>query len=140
MTVRVERTFELDAPPDAVWAFIADPAKRATAVSVVDRFEVDGDHATWHVRLPIPMVRATVPVETRDVERREGEFVKFVGKSSVFTVTGEHELEPTDSGGTRVSNRFVVDGRVPGVESFFSRNLDDELDNLEAALRSQVDA
>jgi len=138
MTVRVERTFELDAPPDAVWAFIADPAKRATAISVVDTFEVDGDDATWHVRLPIPMVRATVPVETRDVERREGEFVKFVGTSSVFSVTGEHELEPTESGGTRLTNRFVVDGRVPGVESFFARNLDDELDNLEAALTDAV--
>lgn len=137
MTVRVERTFELDAPPDAVWAFIADPAARASAISVVDHFEVDGDAATWHVRLPIPMVRATVPVETRDVERRDGEYVRFVGRSSVFRVTGEHEVEAVD-GGSRLRNRFVVEGRVPGVESFFARNLDDELDNLERALRDHL--
>lgn len=140
MTVRVARTFDIDAPPDAVWDFIADPAKRAGAISVVDSYDIDDDTATWHVRLPIPMVRATVPVETRDVDRREGEFVKFTGKSSVFRVSGEHELEALDDGGTRLTNRFVVDGRVPGVESFFSRNLDDELDNLEAALRAEVEA
>lgn len=139
MTVRVARSFEIDAPPDAVWNFIADPAKRASAISVVDSYEVDGDDATWHVRLPIPMVRATVPVETRDVERRDGTFVKFVGTSSVFRVTGEHDLEALEDGGTRLTNRFVVDGRVPGVESFFSRNLDAELDNLETALRREVD-
>ena len=138
MTVRVERTFEIDAPPDAVWDFISDPANRANAISVVDSYDIEGDSATWHVRLPIPMVRATVSVVTRDVERREGETVQFVGSSSVFKVSGEHELEPTEDGGTRLTNRFVVDGRVPGVETFFSRNLDDELDNLEHALRAAV--
>lgn len=138
MTVRVERTFELDAPPDAVWEFISDPAKRANAISVVDSYEIAGDSATWHVRLPIPMVRATVSVVTRDVERREGESVQFVGSSSVFQVSGEHELEATENGGSRLTNRFVVDGRVPGVETFFSRNLDAELDNLERALRAEV--
>lgn len=138
MTVRVERTFEIDAPPDAVWDFISDPANRAAAISVVDSYEIEGDSATWHVRLPIPMVRATVSVVTRDVERREGESVQFVGSSSVFKVSGEHELEPTDTGGTRLTNRFIVDGRVPGVETFFSRNLDGELDNLERALRAEV--
>jgi len=30
----------------------------------------------------------------------------------------------------------VVDGRLPGVESFFERNFDAELDNLEDALRA----
>lgn len=138
MTVRVERTIEIDAPPDAVWDFISDPAKRANAISVVDSYEIEGDSATWHVRLPIPMVRATVSVVTRDVERREGESVQFVGSSSVFKVSGEHELEATDDGGTRLTNRFIVDGRVPGVETFFSRNLDSELDNLERALREEV--
>lgn len=138
MTVRVERTIEVDAPPDAVWDFISDPAKRANAISVVDSYDIEGDSATWHVRLPIPMVRATVSVVTRDVERREGESVQFVGSSSVFKVSGEHELEATDDGGTRLTNRFIVDGRVPGVETFFSRNLDSELDNLERALREEV--
>jgi len=140
MTVRVRRVFEFDVPPESIWEFIADPAERADAISVVDRYEVDADtgDATWHVRLPIPLVKSTVRVETRDVARDPPTHVKFTGTSSVFRVTGEHVIEPTD-GGSRLINEFVVDGRIPGVERFFERNLDSELENLERALRRAVE-
>jgi carbon monoxide dehydrogenase subunit G len=138
MTVRVSRTFEFDAPADDVWAFISDAEKRAGAISVVDTFEVHGDgRATWHVALPIPMIRSTISVETEEVERDPPNRVKFVGKSKAFRVTGEHAITETD-GGCRLANEFVVDGRLPGVESFFERNFDAELDNLEDALRASL--
>jgi carbon monoxide dehydrogenase subunit G len=54
-------------------------------------------------------------------------------------VTGEHRLEPVD-GGTRVINEFAVDGRLPGVEGFFKRNLGEELENLHRALQAHLDA
>lgn len=140
MTVRVERTFEFDAPAADVWAFISDPENRARPISVVTDFEVTGDRsARWHVRLPIPLVKATATIETEEVERREGEFVKFVGRSNVLRVQGEHELADADSGGSVLHNRFVVEGKAPGVESYFKRNLDDELRNLEAAIRRELD-
>ncbi|EMA00147.1 SRPBCC family protein [Haloferax denitrificans] len=141
MTVRVKRTFEFDAPGERVWEFIADPAKRAGAISVVDRFDVadDGRHATWYLELPIPLVRSTVTVETEDIEVDEPTHVKFVGKSRVMRVTGEHTIEEHD-GGSRLVNEFTVDGRLPGVETFFERNLDRELDNLEAALRREFES
>ncbi|MFB6103825.1 MAG: SRPBCC family protein [Halobacteriaceae archaeon] len=136
MTVRVTRTFDLSIPPDRVWAFIADPENRAEAISVVERYETTGEgETTWHVSLPIPLVDSTVEVRTRDVEVDEPTHVKFVGRSSAFQVTGEHTVEPTDTG-CRLVNEFVVDGRLPGVETFFRRGLDDELDNLERALRA----
>jgi carbon monoxide dehydrogenase subunit G len=139
MTVRLTRTFEFDAPPERVWEFISDPAKRAAAISVVERFDVDDDgHATWHVSLPIPFISSTATVETRDVEVDPPRFVHFVGKSSVMRVSGEHTVEPTETG-ARLVNEFVVDGRVPGVERFFERNLDRELENLEAALREELE-
>ena len=134
MTVRIERTFELDVPPERVWEFIADPGQRAAAISVVEDYEVDGEESTWHVRLPIPFVDRTVAVETRDVERDPPRYVRFVGRSTALRVTGEHEIEPSE-GGSRLINRFVVEGRLPGVERFFERNLDSELDNLEGRLR-----
>lgn len=138
MTMRVRRAFVFDAPPEEIWAFIADPAKRAGAISVVDDYEVhDAGDATWHVRLPIPMVRSTIAVETREVEREPPRHVKFVGTSAAFRVTGEHTVEAVD-GGTRLDNEFVVDGKLPGVERFFERNFERELDNLEAALRAEV--
>jgi carbon monoxide dehydrogenase subunit G len=141
MTVRVRRVFEFDAPPETIWDFIADPAKRADAISVVERYDVDEatGETTWHVRLPIPLVTSTARVETRETARDPPKHVAFVGKSSVFRVTGEHTIEPTD-GGTRLVNEFVVDGRLPGVERFFERNFDSELENLERALRRSIES
>ncbi|MUW16059.1 polyketide cyclase [Halorubrum sp. CBA1125] len=138
MTVRVSRTFEFDAPAADVWAFISDAEKRAGAISVVDTYDLHGDgRATWHVALPVPMIRSTISVETEEVERDPPNRVKFVGRSRAFRVTGEHTIEETD-GGCRLANEFVVDGRLPGVEAFFERNFDAELDNLEAALRESL--
>ncbi|MFC4544473.1 SRPBCC family protein [Halosolutus amylolyticus] len=141
MTVRVDRSFEVSASPERVWEFISDPENRARAISVVTDYSVrdeQGHEATWHVELPIPLVRRTVAVDTEDVVRRPPEYVEFVGRSKVMTVTGEHEIVDTD-GGTRLDNRFVVDGKLPGVEKFFKRNLDGELDNLRRALERDLE-
>ncbi|MFC6836269.1 CoxG family protein [Halomarina ordinaria] len=138
MTVRVERSFELDAAPEDVWDFISDPEKRARPISVVDEFETTGERtATWHVKLPIPLVDRTIAVETRETTVEPPSYVRFVGRSKVMRVVGEHELESVE-GGTRLTNRFTVDGKLPGVERFFKRNLDDELDNLEDAIRADL--
>jgi carbon monoxide dehydrogenase subunit G len=140
MTVRVERTMTVSAPPERVWEFIVDPAQRARPISVVDSWErVDDTHSTWRLSLPIPIIDRTIAVRTEDVERRENEYVRFVGRSKVMQVQGEHELVATDDGGTALTNRFVVDGKLPGVERFFERNLDGELQNLEAALNDYLD-
>ncbi|MEZ3114935.1 CoxG family protein [Halobaculum sp. MBLA0147] len=137
MTVRATREFVFDATPADVWGFISDPEKRAGAISVVEGFEVTGpDTAVWHVGLPIPMLSSTMDVETEEVEKEPPRYVKFVGKSRAFNVTGEHTVTELDDGRTRLTNEFVVDGRLPGVESFFERNLDAEMDNLEAAVRA----
>ncbi|PSP62581.1 polyketide cyclase [Halobacteriales archaeon QH_8_64_26] len=146
MTVRVERTFEVSAPPERVWAFISDHEKRAGAISVVESFDAEDDrHATWHVSLPIPVINRTVPVETEDTDREEPRYARFVGRSRAMRVIGEHELRGLDAGDkevddpgsterTRLTNRFLVDGNLPGVERFFKRNLDDELRNLQHAI------
>ncbi len=140
MTVRVRRTFEFDAAPERVWEFISDPGKRAAAVSVVRDYEMrDERTAVWHIKLPIPVINSTVSVETEDVTRDPPRHVKFVGRSRVMEVTGTHTIEPTDDGGCRLENEFVVEGKLPGVERFFERNLDRELDNLEDALRRDLE-
>jgi len=140
MTVRIERAFELDAPLEAVWSFIADPGKRADPISVVERYELGEEgEATWHLSLPLPMVNRTIAVETTETDRERPRYVRFVGRSKVMRVVGEHELESPDDGQrTRLTNRFVVDGRLPGVERFFERNFDTELDNLEDAIRADL--
>jgi carbon monoxide dehydrogenase subunit G len=138
MTVRVRRAFEFEAPAERVWEFISDPGKRASAISVVRDYEVDGNDATWQIDLQLPLVDRTATVETEDIDREEPRYVKFVGKSSVMRVTGEHRIEDTKTG-CRLHNEFVVDGRLPGVERFFKKRLDTELDNLESALRRDLE-
>ena len=137
MTVRAERTFEFEVSPQRIWSFIADPAKRAEAISVVESWEQEGEETTWNISLPIPVINRTIAVRTRDVERVEDERVRFVGRSRVMTVEGTHEIEVVD-GVTRLTNRFVVEGKLPGDERFFKKNLDAELDNLERALRDDI--
>ncbi|NLV10638.1 polyketide cyclase [Halomicrobium mukohataei] len=144
MTVRVERTMTVPASPERVWEFIADPDRRAAPISVIERWETHDDgSATWHLALPIPLIDSTVAVETSDDERRAPDYVSFTGRSKVMSVRGEHELEAIDrddgSVATRLTNRFVVDGRIPGVERFFKRNFDAELENLERALLADIE-
>lgn len=138
MTVRTSRTFEFDAPAERVWEFISDPTNRANAISVVVDYErVSENRTTWFLRLPIPLLNSTAKVRTEDVEREPPRYVKFVGRSRVMQVTGEHRVEDTETG-SRLVNEFVVEGRLPGVERYFERHLDEELDNLEAALRENL--
>ena len=139
MTVSVERTVEFDVQPSAIWAFLVDPANRANAISVVADWERAGEATIWHIELPIPLLDPTVPVRTRDVEVVENRRVRFVGHSDVFDVRGVHELEPVN-GGTRLHNRFVLEGSFPGVERFFEANLDGELENLLDALEHYLEA
>lgn len=137
MVVDIERSYWVDAPIEEVWAILAAPESRAEAISVVDRYEQKGDVMIWHLSLPIPLVRRTVAVRTWDIERDPPTFVRFVGESRVMEVTGEHDLTEED-GGTRVRNRFVVDGKVPGVETFFRRRIDDELDRIMQHVRDEA--
>jgi carbon monoxide dehydrogenase subunit G len=129
MVVEVERVVEVEADIDDVWEALADPERRARGISIVETYRVEGEEFVWEVALPLPMVRRTISVRTRDVQREPPTFVRFVGESKAFDVTGEHELEEID-GGTRVRALFSVDGKLPGVETFFERNVDDELQNL----------
>lgn len=139
MTVRVERVVEVPAALASVWELVSDPAFRASAISVVKDFEANADGtATWHVSLPIPVIDRTIAVETEERTRDPPRYVEFVGRSRAMHVRGEHELEETN-GGTRLTSRFTVEGRLPGVERFFEGRLDDELDNLEAALSANLD-
>ncbi|QLD86736.1 SRPBCC family protein [Natronomonas halophila] len=138
MVADVERTFEVEAPIEKVWELIADPTKRAEAISVVESYSDEGEEFVWNLELPIPVINGTVEVRTQDVRRNPPEYVKFVGRSKVMEVTGEHILESTDTG-CRVTNRFVVNGKVPGVEKFFQRRIDAEIDNLFTMLKDELE-
>lgn len=138
MVVRAERVVTIPAARERVWEFIDDAEKRARPISVVEDFELLSDsEAVWHVSLPIPLSDRTLRVETEDQNRTPPEYVEFVGDSKAFRVIGEHELTDVD-GETELRLSFSVDGRVPGVERFFKKNIDDQLENLEQAILTDL--
>lgn len=138
MVVRAERVLKIPASRERVWEFIDDPEKRARPISVVEEFELlDNGKAAWHVSLPIPLSDRTIRIETEDQNRTPPEYVEFVGDSKAFRVIGEHELTELEDG-TELRNSFSVDGRVPGVERFFKKNIDNELQNLEDAIIDDI--
>lgn len=129
MTVEVERTFEVDATTEEVWELLADEANRARAIEVVEEFDTGGEETVWQIALPLPVTDRTISVRTWDIERESPNYVEFVGRSKAMDVVGEHEITATETG-CRVRNRFVVDGKLPGVERFFRRRIDGEIDNI----------
>jgi carbon monoxide dehydrogenase subunit G len=129
MTVEVERTFEVDAPIEDVWELLADETNRARSIEVVEEFDTGGEETIWQIALPLPVTDRTISVRTWDIERDSPNYVEFVGRSKAMDVVGEHELTETETG-CRVHNRFVVDGKLPGVERFFERRIDDEIENI----------
>ena len=142
MTVTVAHSFEFAAPREHVWEFVADPERRAQAISAVESFtrhEDEDNRTTWQVRLGLPAFDRTIAVETSDEVREPPAYVRFVGRSRAMSMTGEHELTATD-GGCRLDTRFTVDGRLPGVERVFERRLDQELSNLRQAMNEFLDA
>jgi carbon monoxide dehydrogenase subunit G len=137
MTVEVERSFDVETPREEVWELLSSDENRARAIEVVDRFERDGDETIWHVSLPGPLSSRTMAVRTWDIQRDAPRYVEFVGRAKAMDVTGEHEL--TERGtGCRVRNRFVVDGKLPGVERFFRRNIDGEIENIMSLVPTTV--
>ena len=97
MSVRVQRRFDIDASVEDVWRVISEPTVRARAISVVDNFRQSGETMIWEIKLPIPFIRKTIDVETRNVEVDPPRHVRFQGRSSAFSVQGEHTI--VDSNG-----------------------------------------
>ena len=137
MTVEVERSYQIEAPIEEVWELLADSAVRASALGVVDHFDQQGEVTVWYLKLPLPLLRRTVSVRTWDVDRDPPRYVRFVGESKIMDVVGEHALS-MDGDITTITNRFRVDGKLPGVEGFFERNIDREIERLRRHVIDQL--
>jgi len=139
VVVRVERSVEVAAPPREVWEFLADPKNRAEAVSVVERAEVHGpETVTWFVEIPVPYLDRTMEIRTEDRVRDPPNRAEWVGRATGIYVEGEHVVTGDDDT-TTVENWFAVESSIPGVEGYFERNLEAEMENLRAALLSAVE-
>lgn len=97
--MRVQESIEIAAPPDQVWAFVADPGNDPTWCPKVQSVEAAGAR-TWTVmHKPVPLRPAQeLVVEHLDAEPPARLRLREEDDASVFEV--EYRLEPA-AGGTR---------------------------------------
>ena len=111
----VEERFEVQAPPEAVWAFLLDPARLAPCIPGCESLEVV-DATTYCVRLTVKVgflattqdVRMTVveaEAPRRLVAEGRGEDIRL---GSQVDVRSTLDLAPTGAGATTVSYRSEV--------------------------------
>jgi uncharacterized membrane protein len=109
--MRIEHTIDIDAPVDRVWALTTDieswPAVTPTMTSVT-RLDDGALRVTSSARVKQPGQRERVWTVT---ELEPGRRFAWQAKVMKATMTGTHELIPTDRG---VTNHLTVDLSGPG--------------------------
>lgn len=108
--MKIEETFEVTAPPEAVWAFFAEMEKVARCVPGVKSVDVLGpDRYKVVASQKVGFISATFELTTEVAGREPLRFMEFtsVGKSVAGAVGNLRsrdrvDFEPTASGGTRV--------------------------------------
>jgi carbon monoxide dehydrogenase subunit G len=90
------------APPDRVWAVIADVPAYAGRIPMVDRVRLDGTRAQVHLKLKISFfsVKFDFVAEVVSVDGRRLELRGVSGEPAALVLI--FEVEPAASGGTRL--------------------------------------
>jgi uncharacterized protein len=138
-----ERTF--DAPREAVWRVLNDPAAMAGAIPGVESFDVQ-DERRWRANVKIPLGLGTLglSMDMEKTEAREPEFaslsMKGNGVGAIVNMRTSFNLHE-DGGGTRMD--WEADVRIAGpVGSMGQRVLqpivNQQVQHVLAALDEQV--
>ncbi|MEO6012527.1 MAG: SRPBCC family protein [Devosia sp.] len=117
MAIKIEEIFVIDAPVDAVWAFISDPAKVVTCLPGAELMNVVDDK-TYEGKVKVkvgPIVaqyKGVARIEALDAVART---IRVVGEGKEMTGAGLAKagmvgaVEAAPGGGTRVSVNADVD-------------------------------
>jgi carbon monoxide dehydrogenase subunit G len=100
VNVSGERTFE--APRDAVWRVLNDPASMAKTMPGVESFDVH-DERRWtaHVKIPLGLGGLRMKIDMDKVEAREPDYarLKIKGQGVGAILSMETSFELSDAGG-----------------------------------------
>ena len=143
MKVEGERAF--DAPREAVWRVLNDPAAMAAMMPGVESFDVqDERHWRANVKIPLGLGALGMSMDMEKIEEREPEFaqlaIKGNGVGAILSMTTAFNLSE-DGGGTKMD--WEADVRIAGpVGSMGQRVLqpivNQQVQNVLAALDEQV--
>ena len=145
--MKVAGTKLLDAPREAVWDVLMDPARLAKLLPGVDGFEVEDEtHWSAKVRVPLGMggLKLGFAFEKLDERPPEHASLRAKGKGVGAIVSMETHFELSDEG-RRTSMDWVADVNVLGqVGSMGQRVLqpivNQQVENVLAALDREVQA
>ena len=106
MNVSGERTF--DAPRDAVWKVLNDPASLAKTMPGVESFDVHDDKRwTANVKIPLGLGGLKMKVDMEKIEERAPEFAKLAvkgnGVGAMMNMETSFTLADADTGGTSMA-------------------------------------
>jgi len=144
VNVSGERTF--DAPRDAVWQVLNDPASMAKTMPGVESFDVhDAQKWTANVKIPLGLGGLKMKIDMDKVEEREPEFarlkIKGQGVGAMLSMETSFELSDAAAGGTAMA--WSADVKIAGpVGSMGQRVLqpivNQQVSHVLAALEKQV--
>jgi carbon monoxide dehydrogenase subunit G len=143
MKVEGERAF--DAPREAVWRVLNDPAAMAAMMPGVESFDVQDEHH-WraNVKIPLGLGALGMSMNMEKIEEREPEFARLAikgnGVGAILSMNTAFNLSE-DGGGTKMD--WEADVRIAGpVGSMGQRVLqpivNQQVQNVLAALDEQV--
>ena len=101
MRVEGDRSFE--APREAVWRVLNDPASMAKTMPGVESFDIQDDRR-WraNVKIPLGLGGLKMSVDMEKTEEREPEFaalkIKGNGVGAILSMTTAFELADADGG------------------------------------------
>jgi carbon monoxide dehydrogenase subunit G len=114
VNVAGERQFE--APREAVWRVLNDPAAMAATMPGVESFDVQDDkHWVANVKIPLGLGSLGMTMNMEKTEEREPEFaqlaIKGNGVGAIMSMTTSFDLSE-DGGGTKMA--WKADVRIAG--------------------------
>ncbi len=148
--MKFEKTFEVDAPQQAVWDFITDPGKVAACMpgcAEVERLEDNKHRATLKTRVGPIATTFTVEIETR--EERPPDFASYMtcgaegSRAAGITALSALNLESLGDDRTAVTYRLDLDvlGRLGKLGGGLAHKVADSMgDRFIAALRERIEA
>ncbi len=141
--IRYESSVSIDRPPEAVFAYLLEPAKQALWSDVPMRKLSEGplgDGSRMEVTFGMGPLKAVVGLELGPVEA--GRRLGFRSFSGPIRRNGEYRLAPTPSGGTEVGQegRLAFTGLWRAIEPLagaeISKGEVKELERLKAAVEA----
>jgi uncharacterized protein len=114
MNVSGERTF--DAPRQAVWDVLNDPASMAQTMPGVESFDVhDAERWTANVKIPLGLGGLKMKIDMTKSEERAPEFAKLnikgTGVGAMLNMETSFELSDADGG---TSMKWAADVKLAG--------------------------